>query len=277
MDDDDNGRLGMWIAISVALLVTLGTVLTLVWRHADKGGRAAATQLASASKTTAPAVAAAGTVANVASAPNVTATPTTPLTTAAATTAAAATVTAAAATATSAANAAAAAATIAANSAASAAAAGVAAAAAATNPGAAAPGVTTPAVTTPGSPTSATGTRATADADAVDLPLTGDLLGKVYFDVAKADIAGASVGVVDKAASVIAASATRRVVLSGFHDLSGTPAKNAELAKDRAKAVREALQSKGVAADRIVLRKPAETGTGGAPEEARRVEIRLVD
>lgn len=279
MDDDDNGRLGMWIAISVALLVTLGTVLTLVWRHADKGGRAAATQLASASKTTAPAVAAAGTVANVASAPNVTATPTptTTPTTAAATTAAAATVTAAAATATSAANAAAAAATIAANSAASAAAAGVAAAAAAANPGAAAAGVTTPAVTTPGLTTSATGTRATADADAVDLPLTGDLLGKVYFDVAKADIAGASIGVVDKAASVIAASATRRVVLSGFHDLSGTPAKNAKLAKDRAKAVREALQSKGVAADRIVLRKPAETGTGGAPEEARRVEIRLVD
>lgn len=35
MDDDDNGRLGMWIAIGAALLVTLGTVLSLVWSTID--------------------------------------------------------------------------------------------------------------------------------------------------------------------------------------------------------------------------------------------------
>jgi cytochrome c oxidase subunit 2 len=48
---------------------------------------------------------------------------------------------------------------------------------------------------------------------------------------------------------------------------------NAELAKHRAQAVRDALKAAGVAEDHIILKKP-ETITGGADaKEARRVEI----
>jgi hypothetical protein len=37
------------------------------------------------------------------------------------------------------------------------------------------------------------------------------------------------------------------------------------------------MAAKGLMADRVMLRKPAETGSGGSPAEARRVEIRLID
>jgi len=64
-----------------------------------------------------------------------------------------------------------------------------------------------------------------------------------------------------------------KLVLSGFTDATGSAEKNAELAKTRAQAVRDALKAAGVAEDRIVLKKP-ESITGGADaKEARRVEI----
>lgn len=113
--------------------------------------------------------------------------------------------------------------------------------------------------------------------DTLDLPLTGDLLGKVLFEVGKADVSAEGQATVESVINLINAAPTRKVVLSGFHDLSGDPAKNAELAKERAKAIREALKAKGLAAERILLRKPENTGASGTPEEARRVEIRLVD
>ena len=67
----------------------------------------------------------------------------------------------------------------------------------------------------------------------------------------------------------------KAVLISGFHDASGDPAKNAELAKNRALAVRHALEANGVAPDQLVLAKPALTPGGGDPREARRVEVRL--
>jgi outer membrane protein OmpA-like peptidoglycan-associated protein len=65
------------------------------------------------------------------------------------------------------------------------------------------------------------------------------------------------------------------VLISGFHDASGDPAQNAELAKNRALAVRHALEANGVAPDRLVMSKPAVTTGGGDPKEARRVELRV--
>ena len=65
------------------------------------------------------------------------------------------------------------------------------------------------------------------------------------------------------------------VLLSGFHDPSGDPARNAELAKGRAEAVRDALVAGGVAADRVKFRKPESTVGTGSAEEGRRVEIRV--
>lgn len=118
---------------------------------------------------------------------------------------------------------------------------------------------------------------AVASADAVlDLPLSGDVIGKVYFEVAKAELPGDATKALDDTLAAAKGDAAKKVMLSGFHDASGDPAKNAELAKERAKAVREALKAKGVAADRIVLRKPEQTTAAGPADEARRVEIRLV-
>jgi outer membrane protein OmpA-like peptidoglycan-associated protein len=80
----------------------------------------------------------------------------------------------------------------------------------------------------------------------------------------------------DVQARLAQAPAGAKLVLSGFHDASGDPARNAELAKERAKAVRTALVAAGVDVARVALRKPESTMGGGTPEEARRVEVRLV-
>jgi K(+)-stimulated pyrophosphate-energized sodium pump len=119
----------------------------------------------------------------------------------------------------------------------------------------------------------------TADAaDAVlDIPLAGDLIAKVFFAYAKAEVEGDATEALDKTIAAAAAASGKKVVLSGFHDPSGDAVKNAELAKERAKHVREALKAKGLAADRVVLRKPEQTAADGPPEDARRVEIRLAD
>jgi outer membrane protein OmpA-like peptidoglycan-associated protein len=67
----------------------------------------------------------------------------------------------------------------------------------------------------------------------------------------------------------------RRVVVSGFHDATGDAAVNAELAKQRAQAVRDALVAAGAPEDRIELRKPELTQGDGNSAEARRVEVTL--
>jgi K(+)-stimulated pyrophosphate-energized sodium pump len=72
---------------------------------------------------------------------------------------------------------------------------------------------------------------------------------------------------------VAAVASGKKAVISGFHDASGDAAKNAELAKQRAMAVRDALQGLGVGADKIELKKPEETTAGGPAELARRVEV----
>ena len=119
---------------------------------------------------------------------------------------------------------------------------------------------------------------AAAAADAfIDAPLSGDKVGALYFAVGEAALpadAAAAVADIKKAAD---AAPGKKIVLSGFHDPTGDPARNAELAKNRAKAVRAALQAKGVAVERVGLRKPEQTGADGPADEARRVEIRLVD
>lgn len=94
---------------------------------------------------------------------------------------------------------------------------------------------------------------------------------KFYFASGKSDLAP---GAVEALADAIAAGkAGQKLVISGFHDSTGDPAKNAELAKQRALAVRDALNAAGVAESGIELKKP-ETATGsGNNAEARRVEV----
>jgi outer membrane protein OmpA-like peptidoglycan-associated protein len=96
---------------------------------------------------------------------------------------------------------------------------------------------------------------------------------KFYFASGKADLAaGALVALGD---AIAAAKAGKRLVLSGFHDATGDPAFNAELAKKRALAVRDALVGAGVSETSLELKKPEQTTGTGNDAEARRVEVMI--
>lgn len=117
-----------------------------------------------------------------------------------------------------------------------------------------------------------------SDADAlVDAPLGGELVATLYFAIGQADLPADAHVPVGQALQALAATPTRRLMLSGFHDASGDPAANAELARQRALAVRDALRAGGALADQVLLRRPESTTGDGTAEHARRVEIRLVD
>ena len=96
---------------------------------------------------------------------------------------------------------------------------------------------------------------------------------KFYFATAKAELAaGANEALADVVKGV---AEGKKAVVSGFHDATGDAAQNAELAKNRALAVREALKALGVAEDKVELRKPEVTQASGSNAEARRVEVTL--
>ena len=96
---------------------------------------------------------------------------------------------------------------------------------------------------------------------------------RFYFASGKSDLAaGAREALTDV---VQGAQAGRKVVVSGFHDATGNPAQNAELARQRALAVRDALKAEGVAESQIELKKPEQISGAGSDAEARRVEISL--
>jgi len=96
---------------------------------------------------------------------------------------------------------------------------------------------------------------------------------KFYFATGKADLA---TGALEALAEAIqAAKGGKKLVLSGFHDATGSAAANAELAKQRALAVRDALVGAGVAEAALELKKPEETTGTGSAAEARRVEVTI--
>ena len=64
-----------------------------------------------------------------------------------------------------------------------------------------------------------------------------------------------------------------KLAISGFHDKTGNAEQNAEVAKQRAFAIRDLLVAAGIDAGRIELRKPQETMGGADDAEARRVEV----
>lgn len=111
----------------------------------------------------------------------------------------------------------------------------------------------------------------------IEGPLTGDLVGTLYFETAQATLPADAAAQLSKVMEALAAAPARKVVLSGFHDATGDAARNAELAKQRALAARAALVAAGVDAARVQLRRPEVTTGSGSEQEARRVELRLVD
>ena len=96
---------------------------------------------------------------------------------------------------------------------------------------------------------------------------------KFYFASGKADLAAGALDALGEA--IAAAKAGKKLVLSGFHDTTGDSAFNAELAKQRAIAVRNALVGAGVAEGAMELKKPEQTAGTGNNAEARRVEVMI--
>src|SRR3989344_473449 len=96
---------------------------------------------------------------------------------------------------------------------------------------------------------------------------------------------GAS-GAAKPAATAVASSAPAATAAAVADDAASVRVENgvvkfyfatakAELAKQRAFAVRDALKALGVAEDKIELKKPEETTATGSNAEARRVEVAL--
>jgi outer membrane protein OmpA-like peptidoglycan-associated protein len=97
---------------------------------------------------------------------------------------------------------------------------------------------------------------------------------KFYFATGKADLPP---GAAEALADVItSAREGRKLVISGFHDATGDAARNIELAKKRAFAVRDALKASGVKESQLELKKPEQTQGGSNAAEARRVEVSVL-
>jgi cytochrome c oxidase subunit 2 len=118
-------------------------------------------------------------------------------------------------------------------------------------------------------------TAAAAPAAAQPAAAAGGLPLSVLFATGKSALDAPAQKVLGDAVAYLTANPNAKVALSGYVDSTGSAAANAELAKQRAFAVRDALTKGGVAAERIDLRKPAQidAGSGTAAAQARRVDI----
>ena len=102
---------------------------------------------------------------------------------------------------------------------------------------------------------------------------TGPGVVTFYFATGSADLApDAQQALADIVRGV---AAGQRAIVSGYHDATGDPAANETLARQRAQAVQEALESLGIGDDKIELRKPQVTTGSGSDGQARRVEVTL--
>ena len=94
---------------------------------------------------------------------------------------------------------------------------------------------------------------------------------RFYFASGKSALAPGAAEALGQVVKEVAAG--KRAVVSGFHDATGSAAGNAELARQRALEVRNALKYLGVAGDKIELTRPEQLQVTGSDAEARRVEV----
>ena len=112
-------------------------------------------------------------------------------------------------------------------------------------------------------------------AEEPEIAEVGEPLVKFYFESGKAELPAGAAEELAKVIAKLNEDPSKLVLLSGYHDETGGAAVNAEVAKDRAVAVKDALIAAGLAADKVKMRKPAVTLGGTDPAEARRVEVRV--
>ncbi|HEY5308156.1 MAG TPA: photosynthetic reaction center cytochrome PufC [Casimicrobiaceae bacterium] len=99
-----------------------------------------------------------------------------------------------------------------------------------------------------------------------------DVLAKVLFDTGKKNLGTDANAAIARVVDALKKNAAMTVDVSGFADRTGNPEQNLQLAKERALAVRDALQGAGIGGNRINLKKP-EFVIGGAEADARRVDV----
>lgn len=96
----------------------------------------------------------------------------------------------------------------------------------------------------------------------------------VYFETGKSDVTNDLSGAAAAVKAHLDSNPAATLAVSGYNDPTGNAAVNAELSKQRAQSVKAALERLGIAAERVVLEKPAETTTTEVdPSAARRVEV----
>jgi cytochrome c oxidase cbb3-type subunit 2 len=100
-----------------------------------------------------------------------------------------------------------------------------------------------------------------------------EALGKVFFEVGSSALPADAAAAVNAAAEFLKSKADTKLDVTGYTDKSGDVEKNLDLAKERAKAVREALKAAGVPEDRINMKPPVSITGSGDNAEARRVEL----
>ncbi|WP_290874475.1 OmpA family protein [Aquabacterium sp.] len=110
-----------------------------------------------------------------------------------------------------------------------------------------------------------------------ELILRKTLVDQVFFASGQTAVPPEGSEAIEAAVSVLGRHAEGSLVISGFHDASGSASTNAEVAKGRALAVREALLAAGVPPERIRFEKPQLTLDSGTPKQARRVDISLAE
>jgi cytochrome c oxidase subunit II len=117
---------------------------------------------------------------------------------------------------------------------------------------------------------------ATADAKPTDAVKADALPAKIYFATGKKEMPADAKESIEAALAFLKAKADSKVDITGFTDKTGNREANLELAKERAKAVRAALEAAGIAKERINMKPPAEITGGTDNKEARRVDINPV-
>ncbi len=108
--------------------------------------------------------------------------------------------------------------------------------------------------------------------EVASVKVDGDVV-RFYFDSGKAELASGAADALVEVGKGVAAG--RKAVISGYHDGQGDAVANAELAKQRAFAVRDTLKQIGVPDDQIEMKKPEQLVASGPAAEARRVEVTL--
>jgi outer membrane protein OmpA-like peptidoglycan-associated protein len=116
-------------------------------------------------------------------------------------------------------------------------------------------------------------------ASAVDVPNQGqprgEPLARIYFESGSAILPDEAGGALQTVKELALAGPAAHILISGFHDPSGDPEQNAQLAKQRAETTRDALIEEGIASERIILRKPQVIPGTQDMQEARRVDIHV--